>query len=164
MKAIPYILYLLLIGFYRTLLVDPLSIGQAQIYLAALLVILVGLNKDDLTALWFGFAVGLVYDAITPDFMGAQMLILSVIGIGTAQAKNRFNLESQKSLVFLTGAGLLLFSIPYILIYGTSGISEFGTIFLKSALPSIIYTMFFGWLFFVFQSGQISFQKLKSIF
>ncbi|MFH1701648.1 MAG: rod shape-determining protein MreD [Candidatus Zixiibacteriota bacterium] len=164
MKYIPFVLYLFLIGFYRTLLVDSLAIGGAQIYLTALIVILLSLNKNYLTALWFGFAAGIVIDALTPAFLGVQIIILSLIGIGAAQAKERFNLESLKSLILLVAIGLIAFSIPYQIIYVTSGASEFGGVLLRSTIPSIIYTLVVAWLYFLIHLGRISFKKLKTLF
>ncbi|MEE9441546.1 MAG: rod shape-determining protein MreD [candidate division Zixibacteria bacterium] len=164
MRYIPFVIYLLLIGLYRTLLVDFLTIGGAQLYLTALIVIVLSLNKNYLTALWFGFAAGIVFDALNPSYLGVQIIILSLIGIGTAQAKERFNLESLKSLIFLVALGLAIFSIPYTLIYATSGISEFGGVFLRSTIPSIFYTLVAAWLYFMIHSGRISFKKLKSLF
>jgi rod shape-determining protein MreD len=164
MRYIPFVLYLLLIGFYRTLLVDFLAIGSAQLYLTALIVILLSLRKNYLTALWFGFAAGVVFDALNPSYLGIQIIILSLIGIGTAQARERFNLESLRSLIFLVAIGLTIFSIPYTIIYATSGISEFGGVFLRSTIPSIFYTLVVACLYFMIHSDRISLKKLKSLF
>jgi len=163
-RLVPYILYLYLIALYRTLLTDALAIGDVQIYLTPLIVMLVALHKEYVTSLWFGFAAGVVYDAVDPSHMGIQMIILSLMGIVTAQAKEQFNLESLKSLVFLLSIGLLVFSIPHTLIYATSGVSEFGSLFLWVAIPGIVYTASIGWLFFMIKTGRISFKKIKELF
>lgn len=164
MRLVPYLLYLLLIAFFRTNLIDFLSIGPIQIFLTPLIVLLVALRKDYLTALWFGFAAGLIYDAPDPSYLGVQMLILSILGLATAQARTRFNLESSKSQVLLVWGGLLVFLIPHTLIYGTSAADNFLSLFFRSTLPSSIYTAFLGWLFFMINSGRLSLQKLKTIF
>ncbi|MEZ5358789.1 MAG: rod shape-determining protein MreD [Candidatus Zixiibacteriota bacterium] len=163
-RFIPYILYLYLIACFRTLLVEPLSIGNIQLYLTPLIVMLVALHKDHITALWFGFAAGIVYDAVDPAHMGVQIVILSAIGIITAQAKDRFNLESLKSLILLLSVGLIAFAIPHTLIYTTSGVSEFGRLFLQVTLPGVVYTAFIGWLFFMIKTGRISYKKFKELF
>lgn len=164
MRFIPYILYLLLITFYRTNLMELFSIGPARIYLTALLVILVALNKDNLTSLWFGFATGLIYDAPNPEYLGVHMLLLALIGLATSVLKQRFNLDSMKGLVFLVIGGLFVYSVPYTVIYVSTGAGEFFRSMGQSALLSIIYSGFVAWLFFMFQSGRLSYQKLKSIF
>jgi rod shape-determining protein MreD len=164
MRTIPYILYLLLIAFFRTSLNDLVSIGPVQIYLTALLVVLVGLHKSHVAAVWFGIAAGVVYDAPNPSFLGVHMLILSVIGALTAQIKQRFNLESVPSRMLLVLEGIFIYSIPYVLIYATSGTSEFFYLMLRSALPSVVYTGVIAWLFFMVQSGRLSYERIKSIF
>ncbi len=163
-RLVPYILYLYLIACYRTLLTDALAIGDVQIYLTPLIVMLVALHKDYSTSLWFGFFAGIVYDAVDPSHMGIQMIVLSLMGIVTSHAKERFNLESLRSLVFLLSVGLLVFSIPHTLIYATSGLNEFGRLFLWVALPGILYTACIGWLFFMIKTGRISFKSIKELF
>ena len=164
MRYLPYILYLLLIAFYRTNLMELFSIGPARIYLTALLVILVALNKDDLTALWFGFFAGLVYDAPNPEYLGVHMVLLAVIGLTTSILKQRYNLDSMKSLVLLVIGALFVYSVPYTIIYVSTGAGEFFHSMGQSALLSILYSGFVAWLFFMIQSGRLSYQKLKSIF
>jgi rod shape-determining protein MreD len=164
MRLIPYIIYLLLIAFYRTNLVGYFSIGDIQIYLTALIVLLVALNKPCLTALWFAFAAGLIYDAPDPSHMGVHMLLLVAISLGVTQAKEKLNLDSIKSRLLLIISGLLVYSIPYTLIYATSGVSEFFGLMLRVALPGVVYTAVLGWLYFLFQTGRLSYARLKSIF
>ncbi len=164
MRVIPYILYLLLIACYRTLLVDLLSIGQAQISLAALIVILIALNKSCAESLWFGFAAGLVYDAPDPSRLGVHALILAIIAVTASQVKERLNLESIKSRMILVIAGLLVYSVPYTIIYPTSGSSEFFRLLLQAAVPGVVYTTVVGWLFFTLQSGRLSYARIRSIF
>ena len=164
MRFIPYILYLLLIAFFRTNLVALFTFGSAQIYLTALVVLLVALHQDDLTSLWFGFAAGLIYDAPDPEFMGASMIILSLLGVVTSIIKRRFNLDSLKGRVLLVVVGLLVYSIPYTIIYVSTGIGEFFESLVKGSFLSIIYTGLVGWIFFMFHSGHLSYKKIKSIF
>lgn len=163
-RVIPYILYLYLIACYRTLLVDPFSIAGVEIFFTPLIVMLVALHKDHITSLWFGFMAGVIFDAVDPTHMGVQIVVLATMGIITAHAKERFNLESLKSLVFLLTIGLIAYAIPYTLIYTTSGVNEFGRLFLRFALPGVVYTAFVGWLFFMIKTGRISFTKFKELF
>lgn len=164
MRAIPYILYLLLIACYRTLLVDPLTIGMAQIYLAALIVLLVALNKSFEEGLWFAIAAGLVYDAPDPSRLGVHMLIFAVLAVVTFQVKQRLNLDSMNSRMLVIAGGLLVYSISYTLIYLASGPSAFFMLFVQAAIPGTVYTAFFGWLFFMIQSGRLSYARIRSIF
>lgn len=164
MSIIPYVLYLLLIACYRTLLSGLLSIGQAQIDLAALIVLLTALNKSDMEAVWFGVVAGLIYDAPDPSRLGVHALIFAVMAAATSQAKERLNLDSIQSRMILILGGLIFYSIPYTLIYPTSGTSEFFQLLWKAALPSIAYTAALAWIYFMLQSGRLSYARIRSIF
>lgn len=164
MVIIPYVLYLLLIACYRTLLSGLLSIGQAQIDLAALIVLLTALSKTEMEAVWFGVAAGLIYDAPDPSRLGVHALIFAVMAVATSQAKERLNLDSIQSRMILVLAGLIFYSIPYTLIYPTSGTSEFFRLLWMAALPSIVYTAALAWIFFMLQSGRLSYARIRSIF
>ena len=164
MRLVPYILYLLLIAFYRTNLIGLLSIGSAVIYLTALIVLLVALNKDYLTTLWFSFAAGLVYDAPHPAHLGVHCLILIILGLAATRAKERLNLDSLTSRLLLVLSGLFFYSLPYTLVYATSGTSEFFRALVGAAIPSVFYSAALGWLYFMIQTGRFSYARLKSIF
>ncbi len=164
MRVIPYVVYLLLISCYRTLLAGLLSIGQAQIDLAALIVLLVALNKEEMEAVWFGLAAGLVYDAPDPSRLGVHALIFAVMAVMTSQAKERLNLDSIQSRMILVLAGLVFYSIPYTLIYPTSGSSEFFRSLWSAALPSVAYSAVLAWIFFMVRSGRLSYARIRSIF
>lgn len=164
MRVVPYIFYLLLIACYRTLLAGLLSFGMAQIDLAALIVLLTALSKSEMEAVWFGVAAGLMYDAPDPSRLGVHALIFAVMAAATSQAKERLNLDSIQSRMILVLAGLVFYSIPYTLIYPTSGTSEFFRLLWTAALPSIIYTAALAWIFFMVQSGRLSYARIRSIF
>lgn len=164
MRFIPYLLYMLLIAFYRTNLLDLFAIGAIEIYLTALIVLLVALNKDFVTAVWFGFAAGLIYDAPHPSLLGVHMILLSAIAAAISQAKEHLNLESIQSRLLLILAGLLVYSVVYTLIYTTSGSSEFFRLLLPVTIPSVIYSAVVGWIYFMFHSGRLSYSRIKSIF
>ena len=164
MRLVPYILYLLLISLFYTNLHDLTSIGPAQIQLVALLVFLVALNKKYLEALWFSFAAGIVFDAQDPAHLGAHALVLALLSMGTSFARERFNLDSLKGRILLVMSGLLIYSVPATLLYTTSGSDEFPKSLLRVGLPSVAYTTTLAAIFFLFQSGQWSYQKIKSLF
>jgi len=164
MRIIPYIVYLLLIAFYRTNLFELFSIGNIFIYLTALIVILVALHKDFVTTLWFAAAAGLVYDAPDPAHLGIQMSILVILSVGTSQAKESLNLDSIKSRLLLVLGALFVYSFPHTLVYATSGHENFFLLLVTVGLPSVVYTAVLAWLFFLIRSGHLSYTRLKSIF
>jgi rod shape-determining protein MreD len=164
MRFVPYIIYLLAIACFQTLLIDLTTIGRAQILFTALAVLLVTLGRGYLPALWFAWAAGLVYDAPDLSHMGVHMLILVILSITTSYAKERLNLDSIKSLMILLTTGLIVYSVPATLIYATSGSENFFYLFLTTTLPSVAYTAAIGWLFFMARFGHLSWARIKSIF
>jgi|WetSurMetagenome_2_1015567.scaffolds.fasta_scaffold111063_2 rod shape-determining protein MreD len=164
MRLVPYIIYLLLISLFYTNLNDLTSIGPAQIQLVALMVFLVALNKKYLEALWFAFAAGIVFDAQDPAHLGAHALMLTLLSMATSFACERFNLDSLKGRILMVLAGLLVYCVPATLLYTTSGAGEFPRALLRVGLPSVAYTTALAAIFFLFQSGQWSYQKIKSLF
>jgi cell shape-determining protein MreD len=164
MRVIPYVLYLFLIAFDRTLLSGFIAIGPAQIYIAALLVLLVAQHKSYITALWFGLVAGIVFAAPDPSRMGIQMFVLAFLGAALAQMKVRFNLDSLRSRFLLLVGGLALYAVPHTLFFTTAGPDAVGFTFLRVALPSVAYSAVVGWIFFMIQTGHFSFAKLKTLF
>ena len=55
MRAIPYILYLLLIALHQVAGHEITAIGPAVVNLTALIVLLVSLYQEESVAVWFGF-------------------------------------------------------------------------------------------------------------
>jgi len=164
MRLIPYVLYLFLIAFDRTLLSGLIAIGPAQLYTAALLVLLVAQHKSYTTALWFGIAAGVVFSAPDPSRMGIQMFVLAFLAAALAQLKVRFNLDSLRSRFLLLVGGLVMYAIPHTLFFTTAGSDAVGFTFLRVALPSIAYSAVVGWLYFMIQTGHLSFTKIKTLF
>lgn len=164
MSLIPYTIYLFVIAFFRPQEHHVFSIAGAEIFVAPLLVMILALNKSSFVSLWFGVAAGLIYDSYDPSHMGVHLLILATLGLGVSIFKSQFSLESIKNRIIFISIGLLLYSIPYLLIYKTSGTSEFLAGFLTVSLPGVIYSAFVGGLFFMLQSGRLSFRNIKAMF
>jgi rod shape-determining protein MreD len=164
MRVIPYLLYLLLIAFYRTMLGDFVAVGSARISLAALIVLLIALRKTTVTAIWFGAAAGIVWDTPDPHFLGVQTLFLSLIGYLASVAKERLNLESINSRLLLVAAGLAAYGLLNSVIYAQPTQSGYFTTLVTIILPGIVYTIVAAWVYFLVESGRISWARIKSIF
>ncbi len=164
LQLIPYSVYLFVIAFFRPHEHQLFSIAGVEIFVAPLIVILLALNKPVFVSLWFGVIAGLVFDSYDPSHMGVHILLLAGLGLATSIFRAQFNLESIKNRVIFISIGLLFYSIPYLLIYKTSGITEFLTGFLTVSLPGVIYSGIIGGLFFMMQSGRFSYQKIRAMF
>lgn len=164
MRFVPYLLYLFLIAFDRTILADLIAIGPAQVYVTALLVLLVALHKSYITALWFGVAAGFVFGAADPARMGIQMLVLAVLSAVLALLKVRFNLDSLRSRFLLVVGGLVLYAVPHTLFFTTAGVESLWYALARVALPGVVYSAAVAGLFFMIQTGRLSPARVKALF
>ena len=160
-RMIPYILYLLLIGLYRVILGDAISIYGVSMNLPVLLVLLVGLHKTEVDSCWFGFVVGLVAYAGITGLLGWHGLIMAAIGFLAFHSRSRINLESRYSRLLLICAGL---AVHNIIIQVKSGGDGFLLLLVPKGLTGALYTTAAAWIFFTLKEGQITFQKIKAIF
>jgi hypothetical protein len=161
MRAIPYILYIYLITFHETILVEGISIFGISIDPYVLLVALVGLYKTDLEAFWFAFAVGIVAGSVRLDLMPYQVLVLTAIGVAVNELSVRINLDSVASrIIILAGAVIVHKSIMTLLISA----DQFPYMLVRYIVPGAAYTMLAGFLFFMIKDGRVTWQRIKTLF
>ena len=158
-KYIPYLIYLWLIAMHQVFLSDVTSIFGAKINLAVLIVILIAMFKTEISALWFGFIVGIV------GFVGmseiTHALIMALLGVIAFQLKERMNLESLFAKIMLILGGVLLHNIILLFIELNDGYIQ---ALLTKAFPGAVYTIVIGWIFFLFKDEKLTLRKIKSIF
>ena len=111
MRAIPYIFYLLLIAFHEVFLRNLTSIQGVTLNLPAIIVLTVALYRSELTAVWFGFIVGVVMSAGNPDLMGWNALVFSVLAVVAFHARERLNLDSFAAKLILLIGGVLIHNL-----------------------------------------------------
>ena len=161
MKVIPYILYLYILALHETILSDLLSIYGAAIDLAVLMVVLIALYKSELTTLWFAVCAAVIAGTVRPDMMTWQMLALVVPAMVVSRVSARVNLESLSSRLLILGGFLLIHEsvISFLL-------SHDGPLFViyRLILPSAVYSLLVGWIFFLIIDGRITWQKVKALF
>lgn len=163
MRYLPYVLYLFIIACDRTILTNLTAIGSAHIYVVALLVIWVGLYQSYLTVLWFAVAAGFVFGAADPSRMGAQMLLLVVLGAIVSVAKDRLNLDSLRSRFLLMLGGLIIYAVPYAILYPAGDGGEIGRTLVRIVLPSLAYSAGIAWLVLLYQRRRLMAAKHKAI-
>jgi rod shape-determining protein MreD len=159
--VLPYILYLVLVSAHMVLTREPSMIYGIAIDLAALVVVMVAIYKDEWTALWFGFAAGLVAGAVDPLTAGWQALILAAIGDSAFHFRQRLNLDSIAARLLLLFGGVLLHGWLSVLIEGG------GDFLYKLVLwpfGSALYTTLVGWVFFLFADHIITYKKVRALF
>ncbi|MFH2035291.1 MAG: hypothetical protein ABIJ45_02720 [Candidatus Zixiibacteriota bacterium] len=160
-RILPYILYLFIIAFYRTILIEPFSIFGAVIDLSALLVVLVGFYKSESIALWFGLAAAVIIGSQRLEIMPWEMVVLGAGAVVINQFSFRVNLESLVSRLLILGAFVLVHQVVASLLVSPN---IFFYSLYKAILPSVIYTVALGWVFFQFKDGKVTIQNIKSLF
>ena len=160
-RLLPYILYLLLLGGHQVVFGDLTSFFGARISLAPLLIVLVALYKAELTAVWFGFFVGLVATVGAPSAMGAQALVAAALGMAAYQTRVRLNIESLYSRLLLLLGIVLMYNLSWLMINRTEGEVWFSILY---AVGNTVFTTFVGWAFLLIKDGRLTIHRLKSIF
>jgi rod shape-determining protein MreD len=160
MKVIPYILYLLLIAFHEVLLRNLTSIQGVTLNLPAIVVLTVALYRSELTAVWFGFVVGVVMSAGNPEVMGYNALVLSVLAIVAFHARERLNLDSFAAKLILLIGGVLIHNIVTILVNQQP---EFVYQLWRLALPGTVYTGVVASIFLSLLEGRTTGRRMHSL-
>jgi len=161
MKLIPYILYLYLLALHMTILSEVTTLYSATIDMAALLVAMVAFYKSESTTVWFALAVGILAGTQRSDLMPWHMASLTVLGVIINQISTKINLESSTSRLLIMAGMILFHEVLITLVISTS---DFFTMLYKFILPSTVYTILIGWLFFQFKDDHINWQKIKALF
>ncbi len=161
MRAIPYLLYLLLIALHQVVFKDVTGIVTASLNLTALLVLAVALYKTELVAMWFGFAAGLVMAAGAPSLVGWQAIFLGAIGLAAFHIKERLNLDSLTAKLLLVFGGVLAHNILTLILGGADG---FLFLLWSAALAGAVYTTLIGLVFFLFKEGRVTYARIRELF
>jgi rod shape-determining protein MreD len=160
-KLLPYTLYLLLIALDQTILKDILAIYGVSINVTALLVLSVALYKSEVTAIWFGFAAGLIMAAGRSATIGWHVGLLAFIGVTAFHIRERLNLDSLYAKLLLIFGGTLLHNILVLLIDQTEG---FIFLLWANAVPGAVYTSLVALVFFAVKERMVTYQKIREIF
>lgn len=161
MRAVPYILYLLLIAMHQVIWRDVTSIFGVTINLAALIVVLVALYKTEMIAVWFGFLAGVVMAVGNPVMIGWHGFALVALGLAAFHVSERLNLESLYARLLLVSSIVSIHSLLKLLINQTDGLFY---LFWTSVIPGTVYTTVLALLFFAVKERKITVQRLKAFF
>ena len=160
-RLIPYILYLMLLALHQVVLLEATRIGAAWIDLAGLMVISVAIYKSEDIAIWFGFWAGLVAFAGNPALIGWHALALAMVALTACRLRERLNLASMWSKLYLMAGGVIVHAILSILIMRPERFLDE----IWSVVPLVaLYTTLVAWAFFLFKEGHLTVRRIKSIF
>lgn len=160
-RLLPFVFYLLLVGFHQIIFKDITEIYGVSINLPVLLVLAVAVYKSEITSAWFALAVGIVLGTGFPDVMGWHSLVLAMIALAAFHLRQRLNLDSMNAKLAIAGGGCLIHNILTVFIERTDGYSMD---LLQVVLLGVIYTTLIAWLLFAVKEGNITYRKIRAIF
>jgi rod shape-determining protein MreD len=121
--------------------------------LVLLLLIYIGVSEGQIAGALFGFFAGLAHDIYTPEHLGLNSLVKSVIGFSVGYSKGGIVTES----LFVQGSLIFVASLVHDLIYffffslsalKTAGVLAFSqtvvTLFLRYGVGTAVYTTCVG--------------------
>jgi hypothetical protein len=150
MRAIGYLLLLILIAFHEVILRGATSIAGVSINLPAIIVFSIALRRSEAESVWFAFVAAMIMSAGTPLSMGYQVLSMVLISLAIYHAREQLNAEAivtQLAMlivgVFIHNTLTLAFSRPSDFWYQMWRFSLTGTLY-TGAVAYLIYTIFLG--------------------
>ncbi len=162
MSVVAYLVYLLLVALYVVILKDATAIFTIQINLPALLVMLVALYKDEVTATWFGFFAGLVAIAGGPPAeLGWQAGFMAALAVTAGLVRKRLNLDAMWARLLYILGGIMVHNL-FLLILSQS--SNFLLHLVVYVLAGALYTSAPAWIFFLIKDRRLTFQRIKAVF
>ncbi len=160
-RLVPYILYCFLIGFHQIILRDVTAVYSFQMNLPAMIVVLIAMQKTEITSVWFGFTAGIIVAAVSPELMGWHALFLSVIAYLTFYLSEHMNLDSFYTRISILFGGILLHTaFTEIMLQPEAFL---GLLF-SSILPDTIYTTIVASIYYLIKNEKLSIKKLKESF
>lgn len=161
MRAIGYLLYLILIAFHQVILRGATSIAGVSINLPAIIVFSVALHRSEAEAVWFALAAALVTSAGTPLSMGYQVLAMVLISLAIYHAREQLNAEALVTKLTMLIAGVLTHNI---LMLAFARPSDFWFQVLRFGLTGTIYTGAIAYLIYTIVLGRSSGRRSGAIF
>jgi hypothetical protein len=161
MRAIGYLLYLVLIAFHEVILRGGTSIAGVSINLPAIIVFSVALYRSEAEAVWFALAAALVMSAGTPLIMGYQVLTMVFISLTIYHAREQLNVEALVTRLALLIAGVLLHNI---LTLAMSRPSDFFYQLWRFSLTGTIYTGAVAYLIYTVIVDRFSTRRSRSAY
>ncbi|PWB67670.1 hypothetical protein C3F09_13060 [candidate division GN15 bacterium] len=153
MRAIGYLLYLVLIAFHEVIFRGATSIAGVSINLPAIIVFSVALFRSEAETVWFALAAALVMSAGTPLSMGFQVLAMVLISLAIYHAREQLNVEALVTQLAMLIVGVLIHNS---LTLAFTKPSDFWFQMARFTLPGTIYTGAVAYLIYTVIIGRFS--------
>lgn len=160
-KIVDFAVLLLMVIIYQSIICEGVKIAGINLDFPLVILVYIGLTRGAVFGAVFGFASGLLLDIYTPNLLGLDALVRTILGFLVGHFRNKLFLETLYSkggaifvvflwhdlLYFLVATGFHVGAIVYILLF--------------DSIPSALYTTFVGMVIFGLvqtrfgQSGQV---------
>ena len=137
---------------FQQTLVSWIAFGSVRPDILLIALTAVALRYGPVAGLYAGMAVGLVQDVYAVEALGANALAKCVTGYLLGFFEERVVKSMPTTRVMLLGAAFLLHDTIYYLAAGLHG-SLFWSLFLRQTIPSMVYTLVVGAIFFYYSAS-----------
>jgi len=161
MRAIGYLLYLVLIAFHEVILRGATSIAGVSINLPAIIVFSVALHRSEAETVWFAFIAAMVMSAGNPLGMGYQALTMVLISLAIYHAREQLNVESMVTRLAMLIVGVLIHNS---LLLAFTRPSDFWYQMWRFSLTGTIYTGAVAYLIYTLTLGRFSRRRSGALF
>jgi rod shape-determining protein MreD len=135
------------------------SIGPIQPNFLTIYVIYFLLRRGVRDGIWLGFAVGIVQDLVTTQFIGISCLSYGITCFVIGKLSTFWSGDTRATWLGWLLAGTILHGLIYFFFYATGTSLSFGRLLLNFALPTALVTTLFGALWSVTPWWRSSFRR-----
>lgn len=160
-EVIPYILYLLLLGFHEVIVADVFSIWDVRLAFTALIITLVAIYQSQGVATAFAATAAFVASNNDHGAAAGTMIVAAGVALGISHFRGKLNLDSLAARLALISVGCLVFEIARVTLITTQDLFY---VYARHMIPSVILTSIVGFVFLLFKDGTLSYAKFRRLF
>ena len=121
-----------------------ISIGQVQPNFLSIYIIHFLLCRGPRDGIWLGFAIGIVQDIVTTQFIGISALSYAITCFVIGKLSSIWQFSSRWYWIGWLLGGTILYGLIYFYFYATGTYLSFGKLLWSFALPSALFTTVLG--------------------
>ena len=147
-KTIDFLILLLIVIIYQSVISSGVKIAGIGLDLPLVVLVYVGLTRGPVFGAVFGFASGLLLDVYSPNLLGLEALLRTLLGFLVGNFRNKLFLDTLYSKSGMIFTALLCHDLLYYLL--ATGFQVGATVYslLFESLPSALYTTVVGMIIF----------------
>ena len=111
---------------------------------AILMLMLLASRGSTVTSIMYGFIIGFLQDAYSPEFLGANAFSMSLMGFILGEFRERLAVEHAGVKFVSTFVAILLHDAVYLSLYSRFEFSIVVSLFMRMSLAGALYTAVLG--------------------